>query len=114
MMDCLFCRIINGSIPAKLIHRDEIVVAFDDINPQAPQHKLIVPTKHIASLNELSTEDSHILGHMAKTAAQLAKDLNIADQGYRLVMNCGNEGGQTVAHIHAHLIGGRQMHWPPG
>ena len=114
MDDCLFCKIAAGNIPAKLIYEDEKVIAFDDINPQAPQHKLVIPRKHIATLNEMSVEDNALLGQMTYTAANIAKTLDIAEQGYRLVMNCNRGAGQTVFHIHAHLLGGRQMTWPPG
>ncbi len=113
-MDCLFCNIASGKIPAKLIHEDDQVVAFDDINPQASVHKIIIPRKHIATLNEIQTEDNNLIGHMVQTAATLAKQLQIADNGYRLVMNCNAGGGQTVFHIHIHLLGGRHMTWPPG
>lgn len=113
-MDCLFCKIAEGTIPAKIIYRDEHTIAFDDINPQAPQHKLIIPLKHISTINEVSAEDSQLIGRMVMTAQKLAKDLGIAESGYRLVMNCNAGAGQTVFHIHAHLLGGRQMIWPPG
>lgn len=113
-MDCLFCKIASGEIPAKIIYQNDLVVAFDDINPQAPQHKIIIPRKHIASLNELKEEDGPLIGHMVTTATMLAKQLKIADDGYRIVMNCNAGGGQTVFHIHIHLLGGRQMTWPPG
>lgn len=113
-MDCLFCKVVNGTIPVKVIYRDDLVVAFDDINPQAPQHKLIVPHQHIATLNELRPEDNGLIGHMVHTAKNLAKELKIADDGYRIVMNCNPGAGQTVFHIHLHLLGGRQMIWPPG
>ena len=113
-MDCLFCKIAEGSIPAKIIYRDDQVFAFDDINPQAPQHKLIVPFKHIPTINDLSPDDNALIGHIFQTAKKLAKDLNIADEGYRLLMNCNAGAGQTVFHIHAHLLGGRLMMWPPG
>ena len=114
MKDCLFCKIASGEVPAKIIHQDELVVAFDDIGPQAPHHKIIIPRKHIATLNDLTTEDTQLIGHMVQTAGSLAKTLNIADKGYRVVMNCNSGGGQTVYHIHLHLLGGRQMIWPPG
>jgi len=114
MTDCLFCKIAAGTIPAKMIHQDDLVVAFDDINPQAPQHKIIIPRKHIATLNDIDSHDNMLIGHMVQTATQLAKMLNIADHGYRLVMNCNPGAGQTVFHIHFHLLGGRQMTWPPG
>lgn len=112
--DCLFCKIASGAIPAKIAYQDDQVVAFDDINPQAPYHKVIIPRKHIATLNDANDEDQPLLGHMAKTAANLAKTLNIAESGYRVVMNCNKGAGQTVFHIHFHLLGGRQMTWPPG
>lgn len=113
-MDCLFCKIASGEIPANIIYRDDHIVAFDDINPQAAQHKIIIPQKHIATLNELHDEDNELIGHMVQSAALLAKQLNIAKTGYRLVMNCNAGGGQTVFHIHIHLLGGRQLNWPPG
>ncbi len=113
-MDCLFCKIAEGRIPAKLIYQDDAVVAFDDIHPQAPQHKIIIPRKHIATLNDLHEDDNNLVGRLVQTAVKLAKELNIADAGYRLVMNCNAGGGQTVFHIHIHLLGGRQMTWPPG
>ncbi len=113
-MDCLFCKIANGEIPANIIYRDDLIVAFDDINPQAPQHKIIIPQKHIATLNDIHGEDNELIGHMVYCGTQIAKQLNIAKDGYRLVMNCNANGGQTVFHIHAHLLGGRHMEWPPG
>ena len=113
-MDCLFCKIVAGDIPAKIIYRDDYVVAFDDINPQAPLHKIIVPHKHIETLNDLQPEDGALIGHMVQSAVKLAKELNIADDGYRLIMNCNAHGGQSVYHIHAHLLGGRKLTWPPG
>lgn len=114
MADCLFCKIAAGEIPAKIIHQDDQIVAFDDINPQAPQHKIIISRKHISNLNELNDDDSNLIGKMVQSAVNLAKKLNIADHGYRLVMNCNSGGGQTVFHIHVHLLGGRSMTWPPG
>jgi histidine triad (HIT) family protein len=113
-MDCLFCKIVNGDIPAAIIYRDDKVIAFNDINPQAPHHILIVPHKHIATLNDLLVDDNELLGHMAQTAKNLATKLGIADEGYRLIMNCNAGAGQTVFHIHMHLLGGRQLTWPPG
>jgi histidine triad (HIT) family protein len=113
-MDCLFCKIAKGEIPAKIIYRDDLVVAFDDINPQAPHHKIVIPQKHIATLNDAHGEDSDILGHMVQSAAMLAKQLNIADEGYRVIFNCNANAGQSVFHIHAHLLGGRRLTWPPG
>lgn len=113
-MECLFCKIAAEEIPAKIIHRDNLLLAFDDISPKATHHKIIIPLKHIATLNDLEDGDTHLIGHMVKTASLLAKQLNIADEGYRIVMNCNAAGGQTVFHIHLHLLGGRPMQWPPG
>ena len=113
-MDCLFCKVVTGEIPAKIIYRDDLVVAFDDIMPQAPQHKLIIPQQHIATLNELHPQDNELIGHMIQTGKVLAQQLDIADNGYRLVLNCNPDAGQSVFHIHLHLLGGRKMHWPPG
>lgn len=113
-MDCLFCRIIKGEIPAKILYQDDYVAAFNDINPQAPHHFLIVPKKHISTLNELTDKDHELIGRMTHTAQMLAKQLNIAEDGYRVVMNCNAGAGQTVFHIHMHLLGGRQLTWPPG
>lgn len=113
-MDCLFCKIIKGEIPAKFIYQDDSVVAFDDINPQAQHHKIIIPRKHIPTLNDLHQEDNELVGHMMQTAANLAKELGIANEGYRVVSNCNSGAGQTVFHIHFHLLGGRRFAWPPG
>lgn len=113
-MDCLFCKIVAKQIPATIIHEDEQIIAFRDISPQAPTHALIVPRRHIATLNDLTGSDSGLVGHMLFTAAQLARAEGIADSGFRLVMNCNEDGGQTVFHIHLHLLGGRAMRWPPG
>lgn len=113
-MDCLFCKIIKGEVPAKIVYRDDVVAAFEDINPQAPHHKLIVPNKHIATLNDLHPGDNELVGHMVQTAMMLAKKHNLAEDGYRVVMNCNAGAGQTVFHIHLHLLGGRRFDWPPG
>ena len=113
-MDCLFCKIAKGEIPANIIYQDEQVIAFDDINPQAVHHKIIIPRKHIATLNDLQDDDKTLIGHITKTAATLAKKIGIADEGYRLVANCNRGAGQTVFHIHFHLLGGRPLGWPPG
>lgn len=110
----LFEKIANHEIPAKIIHEDEDIVAFHDISPQAPYHIVIIPRKPIASINEVEAGDAELIGKMVVLAGQLAQRLGIADSGYRLVFNCGANGGQTVDHVHLHLIGGRQMHWPPG
>lgn len=113
-MQCIFCKIATGILPANLIYQDELVIAFDDLHPQAPIHKLIIPRKHIATLNDLEINDKDLIGHMLYTAKQLANELKIADQGYRTLINCNDYGGQTVFHLHMHLLGGRIMHWPPG
>jgi histidine triad (HIT) family protein len=113
-MDCLFCKIASGEIPAKIIYQDDSIVAFDDINPQAPMHKIIIPKKHIANLNDLESTDNELIAHMVKSATMLSKNLGIDQNGYRIVMNCNADGGQTVFHIHLHLLGGRPMRWPPG
>lgn len=112
-MDCLFCKIINKEIPADIIYEDEHVVAFNDISPQAPTHALIIPRKHIATLNDIKDEDEALVGHMVKTAATIAKQLGFDEDGYRTVFNCNPHGGQTVYHIHLHLLGGKPMGWPP-
>lgn len=113
-MDCLFCSIIDKTIPADIVYQDEQVLAFRDINPQAPTHILVIPQKHIATINDIEKDDLSLLGHMVATARQLAGREGFDEQGYRLVMNCNEQGGQTVFHIHLHLLGGRQLHWPPG
>lgn len=113
-MSCLFCRIIAGDIPSKIAYQDDALVAFHDVNPQAPVHVLIVPRKHIATLNDVTPDDEPLIGRMHARAAALARELGIAERGYRAVFNCNSEAGQTVFHIHLHLIGGRPMGWPPG
>lgn len=113
-MDCLFCKIINGDIPSTKVYEDELVYAFRDIEPQAPVHILIVPKEHIASANELTEENASVVGHIFAVAAKLAKAEGIAEGGYRIVNNCGEDGGQTVKHLHFHMLGGRSLQWPPG
>lgn len=108
-MDCVFCQIISGKLPAKLIYQDSRVVAFPDINPVTPTHILIVPKKHVQSLAHLPEDKMSIMGHMVKVAARLARDAGIAENGYRLVINSGKEGGQVVPHLHMHLLGGRRL-----
>jgi histidine triad (HIT) family protein len=112
--NCLFCRIIAGEIPATKVYEDDLALAFRDINPQAPTHVLIVPKKHIASLSEASPDDQALLGHLTLVAPKLADQLGIADGGYRTVVNTGAGAGQSVWHIHIHLLGGRPLGWPPG
>ena len=114
MSQCLFCRIVAGEIPAEIVFEDDQVLAFRDINPAAPVHCLVIPKRHIATLNDLAAGDESLVGHMYQVAAGLARDLGIAEPGYRTVLNCNADAGQTVFHIHLHLLGGRQMTWPPG
>ncbi|HEV8660341.1 MAG TPA: histidine triad nucleotide-binding protein [Thermoanaerobaculia bacterium] len=111
---CLFCRIASGEINAKKVYEDDDVVAFQDINPQAPTHVLIVPRKHIATLDEMKDGDTGIVGTVLLRAAQIARDLQLTNEGYRVVINTGEAAGQTVFHIHFHILGGRNFGWPPG
>ena len=112
--DCLFCRIVREEIPADVVHRDDQVVAFRDINPRAPTHILLVPVRHVESAAELTDADGPLLGHLFAVAAQLARDTGVAEHGFRLVTNSGPAAGQSVPHLHFHLMGGRSMGWPPG
>ncbi|NLO21402.1 MAG: histidine triad nucleotide-binding protein [Syntrophomonadaceae bacterium] len=112
--DCIFCKIIAGEIPSKIVFQDELLIAIEDINPTAPVHILIIPRKHIASLNEVNNSHSEILSHIQIQAAQIAREMKIDQEGYRLLNNCGEWGGQTVMHLHYHLLGGREMTWPAG
>jgi len=114
MTDCIFCKIAAGEIPADLIYEDDLVVGFRDLNPQAPTHVLLIPRKHIASINDLQAEDEAIIGRLYSAAAKVAAQEGIAEGGYRTVINCNDDGGQTVFHVHLHLLGGRRMGWPPG
>jgi histidine triad (HIT) family protein len=114
MTNCLFCKIIDRDIQASIVYEDERVLAFNDINPQAPTHVLIVPKRHIASLNEISVEDDQIVGELVRRAAAIAKERGLSAGGYRTVFNTNRDAGQTVFHIHLHLLGGRSMTWPPG
>lgn len=114
MSDCIFCRIVERTVPSKIVHEDDQAVAFEDVNPQAPVHILVVPKRHVRSLKELNETDSTLLGHLMLTGAAIAKQKGIAESGYRLVVNTGKHGGQSVFHLHLHLLGGRPMHWPPG
>ncbi|MBN1541373.1 histidine triad nucleotide-binding protein [candidate division KSB1 bacterium] len=113
-MSCVFCQIVKKEIDAAVVYTDEWVVAFKDIHPQASTHVLIVPKKHISTLNQLQDADAEIVGRMVLAAQKLAGEFGIAQDGYRLVMNCNSDGGQTVFHLHLHLLGGRRFHWPPG
>ena len=113
-MSCLFCKIVAGEIPAKRVHEDDELVAFEDIKPEAPVHILIIPKRHIATLNDVQASDDQLVGSMLRRAALIAAERGINDSGYRTVMNCNSHAGQTVFHIHLHLLGGRRMGWPPG
>jgi len=112
--DCLFCRIVKGEIPASIIYKDDRIVAFNDINPQAPLHALIVPWQHIESLNTLTSGNDALVGEMVRRAAAIARDKGYADGGFRTVFNTNADAGQTVFHIHLHLLAGRHFAWPPG
>lgn len=112
--DCLFCKIADGKIPADKVFEDDFCIAFRDINPQAPTHILIIPRRHIATINDLEPQDSELIGRILLVAKELAQKEGIAEDGYRTVFNCNRDAGQEVFHIHLHLIGGRKMQWPPG
>lgn len=112
--DCLFCRIVSKELSSKIVHEDDQTVAFEDINPQAPTHILIVPRKHIATLSDAAPEEAALLGHLQLVAAQVARERGIVESGYRVVINNGRGAGQSVFHLHLHLLGGRGMRWPPG
>lgn len=114
MADCLFCKIIAGEIPSGKVYEDEYVYAFNDISPEAPVHVLIVPKAHIASCNEITEENAEIISKIFLAAKKIAEEKSIAEGGYRVVNNCGDDGGQTVKHLHFHLLGGRSLNWPPG
>ncbi len=114
MSDCLFCKIAAGQIPAKIIHQDPDVVALEDIRPEAPVHLLVVPRKHIPTLNDVSAEDEALVGKMVRVAAALAKDRGVADGGWRAVVNVNRDASQVVFHVHLHVLGGRKLGWPPG
>lgn len=114
MADCLFCKIIAGAIPGNIVYQDDHLVALRDINPQAPMHVLVIPRRHIASLNDLTSTDDELVGEMTRRAAAIAGEHGYADRGYRTVFNTNAEAGQTVFHIHLHVLGGRRFSWPPG
>ena len=114
MEDCIFCKIVNKDIPSELIFEDEQIVAFNDINPQAPIHILIIPKEHFASLNDIPDEKKELLSHILLRARQIAQNIGIKEKGYRIVLNTARDSGQEVFHIHFHLLGGRRMTWPPG
>ena len=114
MSECLFCKIAAGQIPAKIVHQDADVLAFEDIQPQAPQHVLVIPRRHVASLNDLTPGDDALMGRLLRAAAEVAKARGFADGGWRAVVNVGKDAHQLVFHVHLHVLGGRAMGWPPG
>lgn len=114
MSDCLFCKIVDKKIPAKVVHEDDQTLAFDDINPQAPVHTLVIPKRHVATVQDCGAQDQSLLGQLMLTCAKVAKLKGLAESGYRVAMNTGADGGQTVLHLHLHVMGGRHMGWPPG
>ena len=114
MNDCLFCRIVEKKIPAKIVHEDDQTLAFDDVNPQAPVHTLVIPKKHVAAVLNCNAQDEGLLGQLLLACAKVAKQKGLAESGYRVVVNTGRDGGQTVFHLHVHVMGGRHMAWPPG
>ncbi len=114
MSDCLFCKIRDGLIPAKVVYKDDQCLAFEDINPQAPMHVLVIPTRHIPTINDITVDDREIVGHLFRAASKLAQERGYAQSGYRTVMNCQRDAGQTVFHIHLHVLAGRPLTWPPG
>ena len=113
-MDCLFCRIIDRKVPAKIVHEDDRAVAIEDVHPQAPVHLLVLPRRHLAALPDAVPEDADLLGHLLLVAAQLARERGLEPKGYRTVINNGAGAGQSVFHLHVHVLGGRAFHWPPG
>jgi histidine triad (HIT) family protein len=112
--DCLFCRIASGEIPSRQVLSEDDLVAFEDINPQAPVHMLLIPRKHIPTLNDLTPEDDLLVGRLVRAASRLAREHGIAEPGYRVILNCNAQAGQSVWHVHLHLLGGRNLRWPPG
>ena len=113
-MVCIFCKIVQGEIPSKIVYEDDAVLAFDDINPEAPVHVLVIPKKHIASFNELTAQDGELLVKIMESIQRIAILKKVDQSGYRIVNNCGADGGQTVGHLHFHIMGGREMLWPAG
>ena len=113
-MECIFCKVVSGEMPNEIIYKKDGVVAFHDISPKAPVHLLLIPEKHIATLNDLDESDHDLMGTLMLSAKEVAAQFGLSENGYRLVMNCNNDAGQSVYHIHCHLLGGRAMQWPPG
>lgn len=114
MSDCIFCKIVKGEVPSKKVYEDDKVLAFEDINPQAPVHILVIPKEHIPSIKDVNEDNIDVIGHIHLVIKKLAEEKGIYQDGFRIVNNCGEKGGQTVGHLHYHLLGGRQMMWPPG
>lgn len=112
--NCLFCKMVSGEIKPDVVYQDEAVFAFKDINPQAPVHVLVIPKRHVTTLNDLGPQDAELAGRLTLTAVNIAREMGIADAGYRTLINTNREGGQAVFHVHLHLLGGRQLKWPPG
>lgn len=113
-MDCIFCKVVAHDVPARTVFENERLIAFHDLFPQAPTHILIIPKTHYTTLNDVPASDSALLGEMLSTATQIAREIGVDESGYRVVMNCNKDGGQSVYHIHLHLLAGRQLGWPPG
>lgn len=114
MGDCIFCKIANKDVSSKIIYEDDTILVFEDVNPQAPVHVLIIPKQHIPSLNDIDSDAAEIISHIFMKIPSLAEQLGVQDNGYRIVVNCGTDGGQSVGHLHYHLLGGRTLTWPPG
>lgn len=113
-MDCIFCKIANKEIKSEIIYEDDLIIVFKDLNPKAPTHLLVIPKKHINSMNEIDNSNSNVIGHIFTIIPKLAKEFGFFSKGYRVISNCGQDGGQTVGHIHFHVLAGRQLQWPPG
>lgn len=114
MSDCIFCKIVSKEIPSNAVYEDDMILAFHDLNPQAPTHVLVIPKVHFESFNDMTEEHAEVMGHMTLKIKEIANKLGIAESGYRVVCNCGDDGGQEVKHLHYHLLGGRKLQWPPG
>jgi histidine triad (HIT) family protein len=114
MENCIFCKIANREIPSRIVYEDESILAFHDIDPKAPVHILVIPKEHIPSVNELSQDNSRVIGHIFAVIPSIAQQAGIRDTGYRVVVNCGKDAGQAVNHLHYHVLGGRSLNWPPG
>ena len=113
-MECIFCKIVERKLPSKIVYEDDLVMAFEDIAPQAPVHTLVIPKKHISTVLDINEEENAFVGHLFQIAKKVARDKGVAERGFRLVMNCNPESGQEIFHLHLHVLGGRRMHWPPG